>query len=133
MLQLIVDLQRDIYLAFAERIRIFAESGDWGQLAVFLPLGILFGAVHALPPGHSKIVLVTYLAGSEVAARRGLLISLLLSFTHVAMSVVIALLALPLVSVTLGSVSRAPKSEEHQPRAPWDHRDLDALAGVPPG
>src|SRR3546814_19921065 len=64
MLQLIVDLQRDIYLAFAERIRIFAETGDWAQLAVFLPLGIVFGAVHALTPGHSKIVLATYLAGS---------------------------------------------------------------------
>src|SRR3546814_17369826 len=63
MLQLIVDLQRDIYLAFAERIRIFAETGDCAQLAVFLPLGIVFGAVHALTPGHSKIVLATYLAG----------------------------------------------------------------------
>lgn len=79
---------------------------------MFLPLGILFGAAHALTPGHSKIVLVTYLAGSEVAARRRLLISLLLSFTHVAMSVVIAGLALPLVSVARGSMGRAPLLED---------------------
>jgi nickel/cobalt transporter (NicO) family protein len=112
MLQLIVDLQRDIYLAFGERIRVFAENGDWAQLAVFLPLGIVFGAVHALTPGHSKIVLATYLAGTGVHARRALIVSLLLSLSHVAMSVVIAGLALPLVSIALGSVSRAPLLED---------------------
>jgi len=112
MFQFIVDLQRDIYLAFADRIRVFAESGDWGQLAVFLPLGILFGAVHALTPGHSKLVLATYLAGSGIAARRALAVSLLLSFTHVAMAVAIAVLALPLVSAALESAGRAPLIED---------------------
>lgn len=57
MFKAIVDLQRDIYLAFAERISAFAESGDWTHLAIFLPIGLLFGAVHALTPGHSKLVL----------------------------------------------------------------------------
>lgn len=107
-----IDLQREIYFAFAERIGSFAESGDWTQLAIFLPVGIVFGAVHALTPGHSKLVLATYLAGSGIAARRAVAVSLLLSFTHVAMAVAIAVLALPLVSATLGSVSRAPLLED---------------------
>ncbi|WP_322096765.1 hypothetical protein [Pelagibius sp.] len=64
MFKAIVDLQRDIYLAFAERISNFAESGDWAHLAIFLPIGLLFGAVHTLTPGHSKLVLATDLAGS---------------------------------------------------------------------
>ena len=112
MFKAIVDLQRDIYLAFAERIGNVAESGDWTHWAVFLPIGVLFGAVHALTPGHSKLVLATYLAGSGVAARRALAVSLLLSFTHVAIAVAIAGFALPLVSATLGSVSRAPMLED---------------------
>ncbi len=107
-----VSVQRDIYLAFAARIRTFAETGDWWQLAIFLPMGIVFGAVHAMTPGHSKIVLATYLAGSPAKVRQALGVSLLLSFVHVSMAVAIALLALPLVSVALGTVGRAPLMED---------------------
>lgn len=107
----LVAIQREIYLAFADRIRAFAETGDWMLLASYLPMGIVFGAVHALTPGHSKAVLATYLAGSTTSVPRGLAVSLLLSAVHVGMSVLIALLSLPLVSVTLGSVGRAPLLE----------------------
>lgn len=110
--QQMIDVQRDIYLAFAARIRVFAETGEWSQLAIFLPMGIVFGAVHALTPGHSKMVLATYLAGSDVKARQALGVSLLLSFVHVTMAVIIALFSLPLVSMALTSVGQAPLLED---------------------
>lgn len=75
-------------------------------------MGILFGAVHALTPGHSKAVLATYLTASTDSVPRGLAVSLVLSFVHVGISVLIALLSLPLVSVALGSVGRAPLLED---------------------
>jgi ABC-type nickel/cobalt efflux system permease component RcnA len=71
-------------------------------------MGIAFGAVHAMTPGHSKSVLATYLTGSSMKARRALLVSMALSFTHVTMAVVIALLALPLVSHSFGNAGSAP-------------------------
>ena len=107
-----VEIQRDIYLTFAGRIRTFAESGEWGQLAIFLPMGILFGAVHALTPGHSKLILATYLAGSPVKVRQALGVSILLSVVHVSMAVIIALFSLPLVSMALTSVGGAPLLED---------------------
>ncbi|MCB0059962.1 MAG: hypothetical protein KDE45_23150 [Caldilineaceae bacterium] len=106
-----VAAQREIYLAFADRIRDFAETGDWAQLAVFLPMGILFGVVHAATPGHSKTILASYLAGSRLAVARALAVSLVLSMTHVSMSVLIALLSLPVVSIAFGEVGRAPALE----------------------
>lgn len=109
--QQLVALQREIYLTFASHIRSFAETGDWTLLASYLPMGIVFGAAHALTPGHSKAVLATYLTGSTASVPRGLAVSLLLSAVHVGMSVLIALLSLPLVSVALGSVGRAPMLE----------------------
>ena len=111
MLQDIVTFQREIYLSLAHQLSAFANGGGWGPLMAFLPMGIMFGAVHALMPGHGKAVLATYLTGSTAGAARGLLASLALSFTHVAMAVLISLLALPLVSGTLGSVGRAPALE----------------------
>ena len=75
-------------------------------------MGMLFGAAHAMTPGHSKAVLATYLAGSPSGLARGLGVSLTLSFTHVTMSVIMALLALTLVSISLGNVGRAPMLED---------------------
>ncbi|WP_426127683.1 nickel/cobalt transporter [Pararhizobium sp. PWRC1-1] len=98
----IIDVQRDIYLAFGEHIKAFASGSGWGAFLAFLPMSIAFGAVHAMTPGHSKSILATYLAGSSLSMVRGLLVSLALSFTHVAMSVVIAMFSLPLVSIMFG-------------------------------
>ncbi len=111
LMQGLVDIQRDIYLTFADTIRAFAAGGGWFELAMFLPMAVIFGAVHALTPGHSKSVLATYLAGSSLSVARGLMVSLTLSFTHVLMAVIIAVLSLPLVSIALGSVGRAPAME----------------------
>jgi len=112
MFQHIVELQREIYAAFASQITAFANGGGWSAFLLYLPMGILFGAAHALTPGHSKTILATYLAGSPLGLLRGLTVSLALSFTHVTMSVLIALLSLPLVSLSLGSVGRAPMLED---------------------
>ncbi len=112
MLQDIFTLQREIYQAFADQIRAFAAGGGWGAFLAYLPMGVLFGAVHALTPGHSKAVLATYVAGNPLSLARGLAVSMVLSFTHVTMAVLIALLSLPLVSIALGSVGRAPLLED---------------------
>ena len=98
----IIEFQRDIYLAFADHIKAFAAGTGWTAFLAFLPMGVVFGAVHAMTPGHSKTVLATYLAGSSSGMWRALLVSLALSFTHVTMSVLIVLLSLPLVSVMFG-------------------------------
>ena len=112
----LVEIQRAIYTALAEQIKLLSAEGDWLAFLAFLPMGVLFGAVHALTPGHSKAVLATYLGGSEAKIGRGLLVSLTLSFTHVTIAVLIAVLSLPLVSIALGSVGRATAGR-HQPRA----------------
>lgn len=111
MFQSVIELQRDIYLAFADYIKLAAD-GDWRAFAAYLPMGVVFGAVHAMTPGHSKAVLATYVTGSSSGMVRALSISLALSFTHVTMAVLIAVLSLPLVSVVLGSVGRAPLLED---------------------
>ncbi|WP_099868083.1 nickel/cobalt transporter [Pararhizobium haloflavum] len=112
MLQTLIDLQREIYTAFADYIRAFSEDGNWLAFAGFLPMAIVFGAVHALTPGHSKAVLATYLVGSHFSLVRGLGISLALSATHVSMSILIAVFSLPLVSIAFGSIGRAPLLED---------------------
>lgn len=112
LMQDIIGFQREIYLAFADQIAAFARGGGWTAFLLYLPMGIVFGAAHALTPGHSKMILATYLAGSPLGIIKGLVVSLALSFTHVTVAVLIALLSLPLVSVSLVSIGRAPMLED---------------------
>jgi nickel/cobalt exporter len=112
MFQILVEFQRTIYLAVGEQIKLLSVAGDWLAFMGFLPMGVVFGAAHALTPGHSKAVLATYLAGSDANVPSGLLVSIALSFTHVTIAVLIAVFSLPLVSIALGSVGRAPLLED---------------------
>jgi len=111
-LTFLIAAQTEINRTIAADVNAFAASRDWSLLLSVLPFGILFGAVHALTPGHSKTVLASYLAGSTVSALRGMGVALILSLTHIMMAVLIAVLALPLVTATLGGAGQAPLMED---------------------
>ena len=108
MLEQLVALQRWIYAALSADLVAFAANRDWTALATVLPAGVLFGAVHALTPGHGKSVLASYLIGSRLAALRAAAVAAVLALTHVGSAVLLALIAAPLITRTLGGVGRAP-------------------------
>ncbi len=92
----------------------FANYAAQPDLSLFLwlvPFGIVFGAVHALTPGHSKTVVASYVLGSRLSALKSLAMSGALAFVHVASAVVIALTAVALVKKTIGGAGRAPALE----------------------
>lgn len=121
--ELVFTLQRSINQSVAGNIGAYSQSQDWLSLLAVLPVGVAFGAVHALTPGHSKTVLASYLAGSPFSVFRGIGIATVLSLTHISSAVLIAVLALPVISITLGSIGRAPLLEDVS-------RALLALVGV---
>jgi nickel/cobalt transporter (NicO) family protein len=104
-------IQRWIHEMLTADISAFAASGRWGALVGLMPLGVVFGAIHALTPGHGKTVLASYLAGSRLAVARGAAIAGVQALTHVGSAVLIALLAVPLITKTLGGAGRAPALE----------------------
>jgi nickel/cobalt exporter len=107
----VFEIQRSINEAVNHLIGSFAETRDWSALLIVLPLGIVFGAVHAITPGHSKIVLASYLVGSRLAFTRSAMVAGALALTHIASAVVLALLAAPLITRTIGAAGRAPAIE----------------------
>src|SRR3954454_20286339 len=111
-MDLLVALQRWINTAITADLSAFAVTRTWAGLIAVLPLGIMFGAAHALTPGHGKTVLATYLAGSRLAVIRGIAVAGVLSLMHVGSAVVLALTAAPLVQKTLGGAGRAPLLED---------------------
>ena len=111
MLAELVAVQRWIHEALTSELMAFATTHDWAALASVLPAGILFGAVHALTPGHSKGVLASYLLGSRLQALKAATVAAVLSLTHVGSAVVVALVATQLVTRTLVGAGRVPVLE----------------------
>src|SRR5262249_59234678 len=101
--------QRWIYASLTGQLSEFAHTRDWAALGLVLPLGIVFGAVHALTPGHGKSVLASYLVGARLAMLRSLAVAGALALTHVGSAVGLALLAAPLLTRTPGGGGRAPR------------------------
>jgi len=111
-MDILFSVQRWIYASLTADLSTFAATRNWAALAAVLPLGVVFGAVHALTPGHGKTVLASYLVGSRLAAARSLAVAGALALTHVGSAVLLALAASSLVTRTLGGVGRAPLLED---------------------
>jgi len=110
-MEFLIAVQGWIRQSITADLNAFAATRDWAALFLILPLGIGFGAVHALTPGHGKTVLASYLVGSRLAVLRGLGVAGALALTHVGSAVIIALTAAPLITRTLGGAGQAPLLE----------------------
>ena len=111
MLEFLVEVQRTIHVSLSSDIAAFAADRNWAALLAVLPIGVLFGAAHALTPGHSKALLATYVAGSGAGAAKAFLTAFTLALTHIASAVIIAVGASWLVSRTMTSAGQAPALE----------------------
>ncbi len=111
MLAFLIDVQRSIYATLSSDITAYSISRDITALLAVLPLGIMFGAAHALTPGHSKSVLAAYILGSGLKPARALLTSFVLSVTHISSAVLLAVVTNSLVQRTLVGAGRAPALE----------------------
>lgn len=105
------DVQKTIYSTLTSDINAYSSSRDITALLAVLPLGIVFGAAHALTPGHSKSVLAAYILGSGLRPARALLTSSVLSVTHITSAVLLAVITNSLVQRTLVGAGRAPAIE----------------------
>jgi nickel/cobalt transporter (NicO) family protein len=106
-MELLVDLQQWIRAAVANELAAFETTRSFVLLIGMLPLGIAFGAVHALTPGHGKTVLASYLVGSRLGVLRSVSVAGALSATHVTSAVLLAFIGAPLLSRTITGAGRS--------------------------
>lgn len=69
-----------------------------GIIIIALLTAFLYGAGHALAPGHGKTLVAAYLIGSRGTIGQALLLGLIVTFTHIFTVVVAGLIALKLSS-----------------------------------
>ncbi|MEX0745599.1 MAG: hypothetical protein WD118_08340 [Phycisphaeraceae bacterium] len=106
----IVAIQRWLYGSMASGL---GEVAGGQPRAVFMAMAaaILFGAVHALMPGHGKMVLVSYHLGKKTTLARSIANGSILALTHVGLALVLVLAGFAVISRAFAYGGRTPQFE----------------------
>jgi len=86
-------------------------GGDMRAVFVAMAAAVLFGAVHAMMPGHGKTVLVSYNLGQPGKLREGIANGAILTLTHVGLALVLVLAGFAVISRAFAQGGRTPQFE----------------------
>ena len=106
----LVAIQHWLYGGMASGLGEVAD-GDIGAIFAAMAAAVLFGAVHALMPGHGKTVLVSYHLGQPAKLREGVANGAILALTHVGLALVLVLAGFAVISRAFAYGGRTPQFE----------------------
>lgn len=117
----IFNLQRWLQTGALDSLKAL-ETGAITHVPVLIATAFLFGLLHALLPGHGKLLLASYHAGHG-RRRDALASSIIVILTHVGSAILIVLAGFEILKRTLGGAGRAPQLE-------WFSHMLVAMIGL---
>jgi nickel/cobalt transporter (NicO) family protein len=109
-MQEIVALQRWLYGGMASGLGEVAHGSPWA-IAAAMGAAILFGAVHALMPGHGKTVLFSYHLGQPGSLLASIANGAILALTHVGLAILLVLAGFAVISKAFAVGGRTPQFE----------------------
>jgi nickel/cobalt transporter (NicO) family protein len=106
----IVAIQRWLYGGMASGLGDVA-GGNSRAIIAAMAAAVLFGAVHALMPGHGKTVLVSYHLGQPTKMAEGIANGTILALTHVGLALILVLAGFAVISKAFAYGGRTPQFE----------------------
>ena len=106
----LVEIQHWLYGGMASGLGEVA-GGDPRAIFAAIAAAVLFGAVHALMPGHGKTVLVSYHLGQPAGLREGIANGAILALTHVGLALILVLAGFAVISRAFAYGGRTPQFE----------------------
>ena len=106
----LVELQHWLYGGMASGLGDVA-GGDARAMVAAMAAAILFGAIHALMPGHGKTVLISYHLGQPSKPMDGIANGAILALTHIGLALVLVLAGFAVISRAFAYGGRTPQFE----------------------
>ena len=101
----LLTFQRETNRMIAQRMRAIRDGETSVPLLIGIALAFAYGVVHALGPGHGKVVVASYFLAREAQIGRGLLTGVQIAICHVVSAVVAVALADLLLRQAFGSTA----------------------------
>ena len=89
----LLTFQRESNRLIAKHMKAIRDGDTAGPLLIGLMLAFAYGVVHALGPGHGKVVVASYFLGRDAQIGRGLMMGLQIAVYHVLSAIVVVALA----------------------------------------
>jgi ABC-type nickel/cobalt efflux system permease component RcnA len=89
----LLTFQREANRLIAQHMRAIRDGESSLPLLIGMALAFTYGVVHALGPGHGKLVVVSYFLAREARIGRGLLMGLQIAIFHVISAMAVVALA----------------------------------------
>jgi ABC-type nickel/cobalt efflux system permease component RcnA len=89
----LLTFQREANRMIARHMRAIRDGESSAPLMIGLVLAFAYGVVHALGPGHGKVIVVSYFLAHEAQISRGFLMGLQIALCHVLSAAVVVALA----------------------------------------
>ena len=109
-METLIGIQHWLYRGIAEGIGTVA-GGDYRVVWVAMATAMVFGAVHALMPGHGKIVLISCHLGQPSSPTTAFTNGAILALTHVGLAVALVLAGFAIISKAFAYGGRTPAFE----------------------
>jgi ABC-type nickel/cobalt efflux system permease component RcnA len=109
-LEIVLDIQRWLYGGMSAGLGAVA-AGEPRAILFAMAAAMLFGAVHALMPGHGKMVLVSYHLGQTSRLWQSIANGTILALTHVGLAIVLVFAGFTVISRAFAFGGRTPEFE----------------------
>ena len=96
----IVPLQQKLSAKLTELTREIKNTGSGRALFVVIFISFIYGFIHALGPGHGKIIAFSYFLSREANVKKGIIVGNLIAFFHAGSSLIIVLILYLIVKKT---------------------------------
>jgi nickel/cobalt transporter (NicO) family protein len=91
--RVVLTIQRDLVERMARHVREMKEGNSFAALFVGIGVGLLYGILHTLGPGHGKFAVASYFLSQGATVRRGALMGAQVAITHVIAAIVLVAIA----------------------------------------
>jgi ABC-type nickel/cobalt efflux system permease component RcnA len=118
------ELHRTFHESLAGNLRALQDTGSVTALVSLVAGGFLYGVLHAIGPGHGKVVIGAYMFADTRTLRQGLLITALSSLLQAAVAVTLVLALFLVLGLAHGAMESAAAWME------WASLGLLAAVGV---
>jgi nickel/cobalt transporter (NicO) family protein len=109
-METLVAWQRWLYSGMSSNLSEVA-GGEPAAMFAAMAVAVLFGFLHALMPGHGKMVLISYHLGQRTRLSEGMANGAILALTHVGLAVLLVLAGFAVISKVFAYGGRTPQFE----------------------
>jgi nickel/cobalt exporter len=109
-MQTLISIQQWLYQSMGQGLGDVA-GGSARAVLVAMSAAVLFGALHALMPGHGKTVLISYHLGQASRPIESFANGAILALTHVGLAVLLVLAGFAVISKVFAYGGRTPQFE----------------------